>query len=161
MTKTIQLTQGKVALVDDEDYDELNKHKWCAGNDHKYERWYAHRQTRLPDGKRKLIIMHRQITDFKYKIVDHVNHDGLDNRKCNLRSCTHSQNKKNSFVYKNNTSGFIGVSWHKYHQKWMAYINKDNKRIHLGYFYSKEDASHAVDKKALELFGEFAVLNFC
>ena len=160
MVKTIPLTQGKVALVDDEDYEELKKYKWFAQKDHNWNRWYAIRKTRDKNRKRKSIRMHQQITGFKYKIIDHINHDGIDNRKCNLRACTHSQNKKNSNLYKNNKSGLNGVSWFKTNKKWHAQICKDKTVIHLGYFKNKNDAGRAVDKKAKELFGEFTVLNF-
>jgi hypothetical protein len=162
MVKTIELTQGKVAIVDDEDYDELNKYKWYAHKDHQWERWYASRMSNRINGKRKLIMMHRKIMkDSSGKIIDHKNHDGLDNRKCNLRICNCSQNTKNSKIYKTNTSGFNGVIWNKERKKWRAQIYKDYQTIFIGYFKDKEVAARAVDEKAIELFGEFAILNFC
>jgi len=159
MTRKINLTQGKVALVDDEDFDELNKFKWFARRDPKNDVWYAERHKTF-DGEQKTIRMPHQITDFKYRMVDHINHNGLDNRRCNLRPCNYSQNNKNHRKRKDNTSGLIGVGWNKHVKKWRARIAKDKKKIFLGYFNDKEEAGRAVDKKALELFGEFAVLNF-
>jgi hypothetical protein len=159
--KTIPLTQGKEALVDDEDYDELNKYKWHAHLDPETGQWCAVRNLPRINGKRKNIKMHRQIMgDPIGKSIDHKNHDRLDNRKSNLRICSHSQNNSNIHRYKNNTSGLIGVRWHKRDTKWEARISKDNKQINLGYFDDKFEAARVRDKKAKELHGEFATLNF-
>lgn len=160
MVKTIPLTQGKIAIIDDDDYEKLNKFKWCSQKDHQYTRWYAIRK-KLINGKWKLILMHREILKAKRGIyIDHINHNGLDNRKINLRLCTGSQNQKNRGLQKNNTSGLIGVSFNKEIRKWSAYIIKDKHQIFLGIFDDKEEAGHVVDKKAIELFGDFAILNF-
>lgn len=157
MSKTVRLTQGKVAIVDDEDYEELSKYGWYASDIHG---WYATRTVTV-GGKQKTIFMHRQILESpKGKDIDHINHDGLDNRRENLRICTRSQNKKNGLKYRNNTSGLNGVCWVQKAKKWQAQIKKDGKNIYLGYFNDKDQAGHAVDKKVKELFGEFAVLNF-
>jgi hypothetical protein len=156
--KKIPLSQGKFALVDDEDFNELNKYKWCAS--FAYGIWYVQRD-KFINSKRKKILMHRQLMNFPpSKMVDHINHDGLDNRRCNLRVCTRSQNKKNCLGYKNNTSGLNGVYWNKENKKWQARIRKDNKLLYLGYFDDKVEAGHMVDQYAMQLFGEFAVLNF-
>jgi len=159
MVKTIPLTLGKVALVDDEDYDELNKFKWYAHKDHNWERWYVVRHEYV-NRKQKTILMHQQITGFKHKMIDHVDRDGLNNKKSNLRPCTQSQNAKNRSMLKNNTSGLRGVHYDKKRKKWIAQIEKDEKGIYLGGFIDKEDAGRAVDKKSKELYGEFVILNF-
>lgn len=157
--RTIPLTQGKVAIVDDEDYEELSKHKWYATE--KYGKWYAVRHLPRQRRKQKAIQMHRKIIGFpEGKDIDHINHNGLDNRRANLRICTRSQNKKNSLGYKNNSSGLNGVSWHKRDKRWEANIRKGGRLIHLGYFNDKDQAGRAVDKKAKELFGDFSILNF-
>jgi len=158
MTKIISLTRGKEAIVDDEDYDELNKYKWCT--DCTNGIWYAVRaKGKYP--RRKQIKMHREIMNAPSdKCVDHINHDGLDNRRNNLRVCTHSENLRNCRMHKNNKSGLIGVSWDKINKKWVAHISKNNKEIHIGNFDNKEDAGIAVDKKAKELFGEIVTINF-
>lgn len=155
--KTIPLTQGKVAIVDDEDYEELNRYKWYANLQSGI--WYARRH--LEKMNEKNITMHRQIMGSPCgKFIDHINQNGLNNRKENLRTCTRSQNCKNSLRQKNNSSGFNGVCWHKRIKKWQAYIQKNKKIIHLGYFVDINEAGRAVDTKAKEFFGEFAVLNF-
>ena len=92
--------------------------------------------------------------------TDHINGDGLDNRKQNLRICTHAENLRNRRLGKNNTSGYKGVSWHKLHKLWYAHISHNKKLMSLGYFKDKEEAAKAYDRKAIELFGEFAKLNF-
>ena len=92
--------------------------------------------------------------------VDHINQNKLDNRKSNLRLCSHSQNGINKYKQSNNSSGFKGVCFNKRRQKFMAFINKDKKRTYIGYFETAEEAGKAYDKKAKELFGEFACLNF-
>ena len=162
MTKVIPLTQGKVAIVDDEDYEEISKYTWSIKTPSGGSRTcYAQRLTSRRTGKRKIIKMHRQIMGFpEGKYIDHINRDGLDNRRENLRLCTNSQNMKNCLKYSTNTSGMNCVYWVGERDKWRARICKDGRRIHLGYFDDKEEAGRAVDKKAIELFGEFAVLNF-
>lgn len=162
-TKEIPLTQGKVALVDDEYFDELSKYKWYTLRDHHYNRFYAIRHEKKEDGIFTLINMHRQILNYPAEMIDHVNHDGLDNRRSNIRVCTNSENQHNSNARKrnkNNTSGFRGVSWNTTAKRWRAAIKKNLKDIFLGYFSTAEEAGHAYDKKAKELFGEVAVLNF-
>lgn len=163
MVKEILLTQGKTAIVDDEDFDKVKDDKWCAHKEHGGIRFYAQRGRYDPGKKRTIgyISMHHQVTDFKYKMIDHINGNGLDNRKCNLRPCNSVQNGINrKRLQKRNTSGLRGVSWHKRDKIWQAYINDGTKKIMLGYFNTKKEAALARDKKAKELHGEFAVLNF-
>jgi len=143
----------RVALVDDEDFEELNQYNWCANKIGKT--WYAVRAGYI-DEKKVTISMHQQITGFQYKLIDHINRDGLDNRRCNLRKCNHSQNKINTLMWKHNTSGVKGVSWDKKKKKWGAHIQKNSRHFFLGYFDNKEEAGRAYKIKAKELFGEFA-----
>lgn len=158
--KKIKLTQGKYTIVDDEDYEYLNSFRWCAhkgGNT-----FYAERHSDLDPvtEKRKIISMHRVIMKTpKGFYTDHINRNGLDNRKENLRICTLGENVKNTRKYSNNTSGYKGVSWSKFANKWRAQIKKDNKKIHLGYFDDKHEANVAYCKAAKELHGEFASPN--
>jgi hypothetical protein len=157
--KTIPLTQGKVAIVDDEDYDELNQYKWYANNEHGC--WYAKRNIYNSETQKQTVIrMHCQIMGFPDKDIDHINRNGLDNRRCNLRLCSDSQNLANAKIQRNNTSGFRGVTYHIGHKKWVAAIVYLQKKISLGDFDTPEEASKTRDEKALELFGEFANLNF-
>jgi hypothetical protein len=160
MVKEIKLTQGKFALVDDEDYDELNKHKWCAWKNSDGT-FYAVRRTKDKNRKIGIARMHREILNApKDKHVDHRNHDGLDNRKCNIRICTRSENLRNCKIHKTNTSGLMGVSLDYNTNRWRADISKNNKQIFLGCFDDKDEAGRAYDMKAIELSGEFAILNF-
>lgn len=158
--KQIKLTQGKVALVDDADYEELSEYKWYAS---KYKNiWYAERMGRTSWGKRYVIRMHRQILGLNYKdnnYVDHWNHNGLDNRRQNLRVCTQTQNCYNKRHQHQKSSGFQGVSWCDRQLQWRASITYKNSHKFLGYFDFEEEAAKAYNKAAEESFGEFASLN--
>jgi hypothetical protein len=146
-------------LVDDENFDELNQYKWCA---HKIgNTWYAARNTSKAEGKRT-IHAHCQVMGFPSSFIDHINQNGLDNRKSNLRLCSVAENGHNSRMHKNK-SGFRGVCFdkRKWRQKrWYARVWNAGIKISLGYFSTPEEAARAYDKKALELFGKFASLNF-
>lgn len=148
--RRIKLTQGKYTLVDDEDFEWLNQWKWYY-----LSIGYAAR------GKGKnFIYMHRLIINTpKNLYTDHINNDKLDNRRCNLRICTNSENQTNRGKYKRNKSGYKGVCWFKQTNKWQAQIRKNNKRFHLGYFQNKIDAAKAYNQKAIELHDNFVYLN--
>ena len=159
--KVIPLTQGKFALVDDADFERLSKHKWCATKGG--HTFYAQRAIRLPDGKWTTIMMHREILDLGYgdpRESDHIKHNGLDNRRDNLRICTSSQNQQNRNIQKHFSSAYKGVSWSKYHKKWHVKVKINKKSIHIGYFVSEIKAAKAYDARALQIFGEFALPNF-
>jgi hypothetical protein len=148
--KEILLTQGKVAIVDDEDYEYLSQWSWCYSGG--YANRYFHRKM-----KSKSISMHRMIMNTPDNMdTDHINHNTLDNRRCNLRICDKFQNNQNRSISKNNTSGRKGVAWYKRYGKWRVQIQFNNKKIHVGYYDDIDDASKAYNKKAKELFGEFA-----
>lgn len=139
------------------------KHKWYATHYLKGDGWYACRNVTIsykPRKQRTSLLMHRVIMNFPNKSIDHINRNSLDNRKCNLRICTHSQNNANAVIRKNNTSGLKGVSWNKYHNCWEAYVHHNFKKIRIGYFKDKIKAGIAFDKKAKQLFGDYALLNF-
>jgi hypothetical protein len=105
--------------------------------------------------------MHRQVTNApKGLVVDHINHNGLDNRRANLRLCTKQQNNCNSRSFRHKTSNYKGVFKEKGSKKFRAYIRFNKKPVHIGMFELEIDAAKAYDKKAKELFGEFAYLNF-
>jgi len=164
--KTIPLTQGKEALVDDEDYSELSKHKWCTYLNTNGE-WYAKRDEWLGNGKCRAIIMHRVIMGAPKGIqVDHIrgtllpsDPNCLDNRKSNLRLATQQQNLCNKTMQSNNTSGFKGVTWDKQTHRWMAQISVNRKHIKLGRFDSLEEAAEVYNSAAILYFGEFAKVN--
>jgi hypothetical protein len=154
--KEIPLTQGKVAIVDDDVYESLSCWKW------RYSHGYAIRSTPRSLGKRKTIWMHREVVKAPEGMqVDHIRtNEKLINTRENLRICTCAQNSCNKNKYKNNTSGYKGVSWHKRGKRWEACICPKSRTIHLGLFDSPEEAARAYDAKARELFGEFAWTNF-
>ena len=158
MAKEIQLTQGKVAIVDDDMYDYLNKWKWCAHK--KNNNFYASRSDYSIKGKGSSISMHRQIMNVtKGYVVDHINQYTLDNRKINLRICTHTQNLHNRPKNINNTSGHKGVCWCNKYEKWRAKIWLNSKCYHVGYYFNIKDAARAYNAAALKYHGEFAHLN--
>lgn len=151
--KEIILTQGKVALVDDEWYEMVNQFKWTAFKSG--EQWYAVR-----GWKDDRILMHHFIMGKPEKlVVDHIDGNGLNNQKSNLRHCTHSQNHLNQGLQSNNTSGIKGVNFHKATNKWTAYIKVNGKKKHLGSFLTLEEAGKAREKAIKEVFGDFATSN--
>jgi hypothetical protein len=155
--KKIPLTKGFFALVSKEDFDKLNKHKWSI-----FERehtCYAQRGKTI-NGKQKTILMHREILGAKKgQICDHIDRNGLNNVRENLRICSCLENARNSKKQKNNTSGYKGVSWSKKQNKWLANISYMKRTINLGYFDDIERAAFAYNVAAKEIYGEFANLN--
>lgn len=158
MVMSIPLTKGRFALVDDDDYEHLSQFKWCCNNSAKIA--YAVRGTKTK-GRRINIKMHRFILGVSDSriVVDHINHDGLDNRRQNLRLCTQADNMKNTRKRRGTSSTQKGVSFTPATGRWRAYIWVNKKRIHLGYFAFEESASAAYNEAAKEHFGEFAHLN--
>ena len=120
--KEIKLTQGKVAIIDDEDFERLNQFKWCVKFD--WRNWYARRMIRV-NGKQTTLYMHRAIVNApKCVQVDHRNGNGLDNCKENLRLCTHQQNQSNQRnAHKDNKFGIKGVNCHKKNKKFLPNLN--------------------------------------
>ncbi len=162
--KKIQL-HGKYSylfiFIDDEDFEEVSQYKWygCKGkNDNTI---YA-RADCYYNNKRVQIKMHRLILglEFGNKLQgDHKDHNGLNNQKYNLRIVTCQQNQFNRQPYKNTSSEYKGVSWHKRDKVWQAYIKYSGKLIMLSCFNNEIEAAQAYNKKASELFGEYAKLN--
>lgn len=157
--KKIKLSQNKVTLVDDEDFEYLNQWNWTASWDSHGKKYYVLRKN-YQDYKNPITIhMHRLIMNTpKGMICDHINGNSLDNRKSNLRNCTHAENQRNRGKNKNNTSGYKGVS--PLSSGWVSNINVKGKRIYLGYFVDIIKAAEAYDVASLKYFGEFANLNF-
>ena len=157
--KKIELSQGKVALVDDDDYEWLNQWSWHAMNNRGWG-WYAVRSSPRVDGKHHAILMHRQITDAQpEQTVDHKDRNGINNRQENLRLCTQSQNLANQKKRAGCSSRYKGVSWCKRDNKWRAKIKVHYKNIHLGLFDDEIEAALSYNDAAAEHFGEFARLN--
>jgi hypothetical protein len=156
-TREIPLTKGYVALVSEGDYERVNAFKWRAlVGTHNI---YAVRSVR-DKANRYTVLMHRFITDASPGLqIDHIDGDGLNNTRSNLRLATHAQNGQNSRKQVNNTSGYIGVS-REGKSKWRAQIRVDGSKTYLGSFETAEEAAEARDRAARKLHGEFAVLNF-
>ena len=154
----IPLTQGRFTKVDPDDYPWLSQFRWHRKANPNAT--YAVRTITIA-GKSKRIFMHRLIMNTPAHLVcDHVNHDGLDNRKANLRNCTIRQNNANSRSARGASSKYKGVSWNKTRKKFAAYIKKDNKQLYLGLFENETEAAKAYDEAAKKYHAEFAALNF-
>lgn len=131
------------ALIDLEDVDKVKDIKWYLS--HGYAK-----------NSNSNLLIHRLVMDCPDdKVVDHINHNTLDNRKSNLRICTKYENSKNAQLSKNNTSGTTGVYWNKLKNKWQAGIKVNYKQIHLGYFDTKEEAVEARKQAEIDYFGEY------
>ncbi len=160
----IRLTQGQVALVDEEDYERLLSFKWYAWINPPRSTFYAVRSIRI-HGKKSAqrIYMHRVITDAQRgEIIDHINRNSLDNRRANLRRVSQHQSTLNRrLLMASNTSGFRGVTPRRRGRAWYAQITVNYRNIYLGTFDSPEEAAVAYDAAALKYYGpEFAQLNF-
>lgn len=154
--KEIRLTKGMVAIVDDHDFDLLNKLKWQAQK--MKNNWYASTAIR-ENGKQKTVFMHRMIFSLSDKTiwVDHKDHNGLNNSRSNLRLCNRSQNTANRRPNQNKTSKFLGVC--RYKEKWRAALKFNGKAYHLGDHLTEELAAKAYNEGAKKFHGEFANIN--
>lgn len=153
-SRGVKLSNGKVAMVDATDYDLVSKFKW-----HGTDKGYASRSIKKGN-KRTSITMHRFLMnppDDMY--VDHIDGNKLNNRRSNLRICTHNDNCRNRKLTVNCTSTFKGVNWHKKSGKWQARVKFERKIYHLGLYDNEMDAAHAYNLFAVEKFGEYALLN--
>jgi hypothetical protein len=153
--RLIPLTQGFSVQVDDWNYDWLMQWRWKVLVDK--NNYYAVRSTG-PKKKRKMIMMHRVIMNTPPElVVDHRDHNGLNNLEENMRNCTRQQNNMNQRNY--GKSRYHGVRYSR-QNKFRSVISINGTSIHLGIFKTEEEAARAYDAKAKELFGEFANLNF-
>lgn len=153
--KEIQLTQGRVAIVDNDWHPILMQWKW-----HYLSKGYAVRKAATPKGQVN-VYMHRYITSAcSPRVVDHINRNKLDNRYNNLRIATPQQNCFNSKVQINNKSGYKGVSFDAKRNKYVAAVQFNKKQKTIGRYDSAKEAALAYDKQARIFFGEFAFLNF-
>jgi hypothetical protein len=153
------LTQGFFAIVDPEDYDRLAKFKWHVSKS--VHTFYARRKVAHKKNKKTIIYMHRQIIKVPAGfVVDHINHNGLDNRKANLRPATWAQNIRNSKKTRNKfRSNYKGL-FHRRDGMWRVRISANGKTRYLGCFKDEIDAAKAYDRAAKEYHGQFASLNF-
>jgi len=153
--KEIELVGGLVALVDDEDFEEINKYKWTVH--HSKRSKYAVRDI-YKDGTHIRRRMHTEILGISP--IDHIDSNGLNNQKSNLRACTQKQNSMNTRSHIDSTSKYKGVSWVSKYKKWRSEIYFNGKTIYLGWFDDEIVAAKEYDKKSLELFGEWGKTNF-
>lgn len=157
-TKWIPLTKGLFALVDDSDYELTSQFTWtalvCKRTAYAYFR-------RRAAGRSPVTLMHRMLMNAPVGTqVDHINSNGLDCRRSNMRVCSIAENHRNIRKRINPTSSrYKGVTWDKNRMKWMAKIKCDQKFIFLGRFTAEESAARAYNVEALRLFGKFALLN--
>lgn len=153
--KKLLLRSGEHTLVDDDIYEKVNDVKWglyVGASNMRYVGRYSNKQ---------MISLHRLITGAKKgQIVDHKNGDTLDNRRQNLRICTHQQNMANRKVQKNNISGYKGVGWEEKKNRYKVRVYKDGREFHVGYYLNVIEAAKAFDKATKKLHGEFARTNF-
>ena len=146
--KKIKLTQGKFAIVDDEDFGEVNQYKWFKAGRYAIAHVYK-------NDKRTTLYMHRLIMNTSSHL-DHINNDGLDNQKANLRIATRQQNAMNQHRV-SLTTGYKGVYLKK--GRYYAGLGFKDKGIHLGIYKTAEEAARAYNEGAKKYFGEFAYLN--
>jgi hypothetical protein len=158
--KTISLTKGRIALVDDSDYLWLSSYRWCYSSDGYAVNYYwdAH-------GTKRKRTMHRLVMAEilghpvpRELQVDHINHNRTDNRRENLRLATRSQNQAYKGLQINNTSGYKGVIWHQ--NAWEARIRYEGRKLYLGRYSDPIDAALVYDGAARVLYGDFAGVNF-
>lgn len=153
--KIIFTNKGEEIVVDFDDYDELNQYTWYLNVN-----GYAAGHVMSSSGKKKKMVMHRKIIQAAKGVqTDHKNGNKLDNRKSNLRSCTHSENQMNRPKTKTNKSGYKGVFKREKDKNWVAMIKVKGKQMYLGSFSCPEDAAAAYDAGALKYHGEFAWTN--
>ena len=157
--KKLELSRGKEALLDDEDYIIAKRYKWYAH--YRRGKFYAATQLYDPATKTQSLVSLHDVILWKPKgfIIDHINGDSLDNRRKNLRVCTYSENCQNTKIRKDNTSGVRGVNRKQGTEQWVARVSFKKKRFYLGTFDKKKDAIEAYNKKASELYGINAKLN--
>ena len=155
--KTIPLTRGYQAFVDDEDYELVTQHKWTAHINVDGSVYAVRgRNKKCPHAFMHRLIMNAQ----PGQLVDHRNERTLDNRRSNLRLCKQAENLRNRGKTKANTSGFKGVTFRKSTGRWIAQIKANYQHYYLGVFDTAKKAAKAYDTAALRLHGEFARLNF-
>lgn len=157
--RKIKLTKDQFAIVDDDDYEKLNKFKWYADVRPAINNYYARRDIVI-DGKIKRYYMHRVIMNCPDNmVIDHIDHNPLNNQKNNLRIVTQQQNTINKRIQSNNSSGYAGLSFRKDTKKWKTRITFNGKEIALGCFILKCQAVKARKEAEEKYFGEYAYNN--
>ena len=161
--KLLPLTKDKFALVDDDDYYWLSQWNWFAVEIK--NTWYARRSKKkgvLRSNEKYEIYLHRIVmrcSDIDF-VIDHLDKNGLNNQKENLRMCTKSENNKHTSSHKNSSSQYLGVSYDKNRNKWSANLMNNGKRILFKRYNTEIEAAKAYDITAKTQFGVYANLNF-
>jgi hypothetical protein len=164
MSREIPLTQGHVAIVDDEDFKRVNQYKWCAmaglRRDGTIKCIYATRSIRV-NGRKITQYLHRFILEISDPTlqIDHIDHNGLNNQRSNLRTATRSENQWNQRKLEGCSSPYKGVTLRKSDAKWVAEIKVNGKKHYLGCFADEQDAAIAYNRAAVAHFGDFAHIN--
>jgi hypothetical protein len=161
--REIPLSRGLVALVEDEDYEDVSQWKWYAKKFGRGQLYAVRKLSRKdhPEHRQGFLSMHRYLLKLDKEnplCADHINGKTLDNRRSNLRTATRAENNRNCARRYNNKTGIKGVTLYR-GRRWCATISHEGKTIHLGYFDTKEEAKARYNEKAKELFGAFARLN--
>jgi hypothetical protein len=155
--KEIRLSQGKIALVDDEDFDYINQWKWYARKGRKT--FYAARKEKGTNA-RTTIHMHQVVSKVSNNVqIDHRDTNGLNNQKYNLRVVNHRQNQYNTDKPRHNTSGYKGISWDKFRNNYRVYLTVKGKFKNIGNTKSLQTATKMYNKAATQHYGEFAKLH--
>lgn len=160
--KKITLGNGNYTLVDDEDYLKLSKYKWSETKPGHRRCTYARTNVKGPDGKYYTERMHRMVMGLNKGdglVVDHINGDGLDNRKCNLRVVTVKENSVNVAKHRGNNSGYKGVSFRKDRNRWRVEIRKNYKTVFRAFSRCVHLAALKYNENAIRIHGESAWLN--
>jgi len=142
----------QIVYFDIEDFDKIKNYKWHINKTYNTYRVWA-------QIKRKTMYMHKIILNNEIKDIDHINGNGLDNRKCNLRACNKSQNGMNRGAPSSNTSGYKGVYYKKRDKKWVAFISVNGKHYNGGSFKDINMAAVKYNEMAIKYHGEYARLN--
>ncbi len=158
MTKSIPLSKGQFALIDDEDYERVSQFKWHAIPTK--TTYYAARNKPTLFGYKHEYLHTFLMGSNSKEMVDHQDRNGLNCTRANLRPANRNENYRNRGAQSNNKAGYKGVYFNKTKKKWDAQISVGGKSMYIGRYETAEDAARAYDKRALELFGEFAYLNF-
>lgn len=160
----IPIGNGYFAVVDADDYPRLSQFLWSVKIDKRDPRRTPYAQTNIygARGQRTTTSMHRLLLGDACAglDVDHINRNGLDNRRCNLRVVSHAVNCRNRPKNRTNTSGYRCVSWHRRDECWQSWVWDGNRQVSLGYFDTAEEAAHAYDEAAVRILGDLAQLNF-
>jgi len=165
-TIALPLTKGLYTIIDVDMWSSVKPYKWAAHRTKGSSIWYARRGKRVlrPSGKRVItaINLHRVVAganEYAQK-VDHINGNGLDNRRSNLRVCSNMENNHNRHAPSRSRTGFFGVKWMKKLNKWQAAIKNDGKWIYLGIYSDVRDAAMAYDRAVIQMRGPIAATNF-